>query len=51
MDYSIFREEIVDISSGHPNAGVHLMVEDLKNFLEAIVCDIAESVENESQVG
>ncbi len=40
MDNSVFRETLVDISSGSPDAGVELRAEDLCRVLEALRCDI-----------
>ena len=40
MDNSIFREEMVDISSGEPDAGIELRAEDLLRVLGAARCDI-----------
>lgn len=40
MDHSIFREKLVDISSGVPTAGVELMAKELAVVLGAVQCDI-----------
>jgi Ala-tRNA(Pro) deacylase len=39
-DNTLFREELVDISSGNPNAGLELRLEDLVRLVNAIRCDI-----------
>ena len=40
VDNSIFREEVVDISSGEADAGIELRTEDLMRVLGAMRCDI-----------
>jgi prolyl-tRNA editing enzyme YbaK/EbsC (Cys-tRNA(Pro) deacylase) len=47
MDNSIFREKVVDISSGEPNAGVELMAKELAVVLGAVLCDIISINHNE----
>jgi Ala-tRNA(Pro) deacylase len=40
LDNTVFREELVDISSGNPNAGLELRLEDLVRLVNPIRCDI-----------
>ena len=40
IDNSVFQEEFVDISSGEPDAGIELSVNDLQGVLNAERCDI-----------
>ena len=43
VDPSVFEEELLDISSGDPNAGIELARDDLKKLLKhATVADITE---------
>jgi len=43
IDETVLLEDIVDISSGSPNAGVQLKTRDLVNFIKPTLCDIISS--------
>jgi prolyl-tRNA editing enzyme YbaK/EbsC (Cys-tRNA(Pro) deacylase) len=43
VDHSVFEEEVVDISSGDPTAGLELKRDDLKKLLkDATIADLAK---------
>ncbi len=40
LDPTVLKEEIIDISSGSPDAGIELKTQDLINLIEPQICDI-----------
>lgn len=42
IDETVLLEDIIDISSGSPNAGVSMKTKDLLALINPIICDIAE---------
>jgi len=45
IDETVLSEDIIDISSGSPNAGVQLKTSDLVDFIKPTICDIISSTE------
>lgn len=45
VDRSVLQEEFVDISSGAPDAGVELSSNDLRELLNATVCEIISTTD------
>jgi len=40
LDKSALKEEYIDISSGFPNAGIELKINDLIELIKPTICDI-----------
>jgi prolyl-tRNA editing enzyme YbaK/EbsC (Cys-tRNA(Pro) deacylase) len=51
MDPTVLEEELVDISSGGPCAGIELASADLREFVGAQVEDIVSSRSREPSLG
>lgn len=47
LDRTVLAEELVTVSAGRPDAGVELSAADLKELLDATVCEIASGTRQE----